>query len=287
MAAHGDSRAATRGTSQITSIGTERSYQQSLAQLAGHLQSVRGGDLRSVNAEQARDWLRERACSVAQPTIDRDRQAVEAWLSARDGAAPGIERIQAAGERGLAEESRRYTADQVQAIASHQDPHNAVATEVAYQAGLRAEELGTIAPASERPQDLREWRDDLGAGRPDTVAYTVEGKGGLTREVHLPVDTAERLESYRRPEPVTHVDRGVEHESRYAIGCGQAWSQSYSAASDRALGWSEGAHGVRHSFAQDRLETLQREGYSYENAREVISQELGHMRADITEAYLR
>lgn len=53
-----------------------------------------------------------------------------------------------------------------------------------------------------------------------------------------------------------------------------------------ALGWSRGAHGVRHSYAQERMAELQR-GLRYDDALEVVSQELGHFRPGITREYLR
>lgn len=64
-------------------------------------------------------------------------------------------------------------------------------------------------------------------------------------------------------------------------------SNSFSAASKRTLGWSHGAHGVRHTYAQTRMEELQQLGRIYQEALEIVSQELGHFRRDITEVYLR
>ncbi|MGH8490682.1 MAG: hypothetical protein ACREXS_17910 [Gammaproteobacteria bacterium] len=55
----------------------------------------------------------------------------------------------------------------------------------------------------------------------------------------------------------------------------------------RALGWSTGAHGLRHAYAQERMCELQAHGKSYNLARELVSQELGHFRGDIVEVYLR
>ncbi|MDF5425801.1 site-specific integrase, partial [Vibrio parahaemolyticus] len=50
--------------------------------------------------------------------------------------------------------------------------------------------------------------------------------------------------------------------------------------------WSTGAHGLRHSYAQERMSELQK-NMTYEKALEVVSQEMGHFRPDITEVYLR
>lgn len=103
----------------------------------------------------------------------------------------------------------------------------------------------------------------------------------------IPSRLAERLEATRRDEPARITDRGVHYESRYDIGGGQRWSNSVSAASERTLSWSTGAHGLRHSYAQERMTELQRGGLPRDQALTVVSQEMGHFRPEITEVYLR
>ncbi len=83
-------------------------------------------------------------------------------------------------------------------------------------------------------------------------------------------------------------DRNIFYQCHYAIGGGKEWSNSFSAASKRVLGWSHGAHGMRHAYAQNRMDELQQRGFFYEKALEIVSQELGHFRPGIiTECYLR
>jgi integrase len=79
----------------------------------------------------------------------------------------------------------------------------------------------------------------------------------------------------------------VNYTQNYNIGGGRAWSQSFSAASQRELGFSNGAHGLRHSYAQERMEELQRSGMNYEDAKGTVAQEVGHFDKETTEAYLR
>jgi hypothetical protein len=98
---------------------------------------------------------------------------------------------------------------------------------------------------------------------------------------------AERLDAARLTAPRGIKDRTIWYQQKYDIGGGQSWSQSFSEASVRALGWSAGGHGVRHGYAQRRLEELQIAGFSWEDALEIISQELGHFRKDVTNTYLR
>jgi integrase len=162
-----------------------------------------------------------------------------------------------------------------------------LATRIAHSAGLRAHELLTIRLAGERHASThREWSSDRFAGR-DGERFTVEGKGGLVREVLLSRELAAQLEATRLAEPQQVADRGVNYMQHYDIGGGRAWSQSFSAASQRELGFSNGAHGLRHSYAQERMEELQRNGMNYEDAKGTVAQEVGHFDKETTEAYLR
>ena len=83
--------------------------------------------------------------------------------------------------------------------------------------------------------------------------------------------------------------RSLHHHytQHYDLGGGHAWSQSVSAASQLELGWSTGAHGLRHGYAQDRVGELQGSGHGHDSALETVSQEMGHFRPDITRVYLR
>jgi integrase len=289
MAAHGESRAATRADpGSQSSVGTTRTYEAGLRGLADHLRAERAGDLRSVTADQVRDYLQGRAAQVSQSTLDRDRQAAQAWLSHRDGEAVRLVVVSSQYEgRGLAEQSRTYTPEQVAEVQAHLSERHALAAQVVAETGCRAQEVATLARPGERPATAgRDWREDRHIGR-EGVTYTVQGKGGLVREVQVSRETAERLEAVRLPEPVQVTDRGAHLTARYEVGHGQALSQAWSSASERALGWSTGIHSVRHSYAQTRLDEIQARGYSYDAAREVVAQEVGHFRSTTTEAYLR
>ncbi len=45
-------------------------------------------------------------------------------------------------------------------------------------------------------------------------------------------------------------------------------------------------HGLRYSYAQERMETLQEAGYSWNEAASMVSEELGHSREEIIHTYL-
>jgi integrase len=270
---------------QIHSIGTARAYQQVLSQAAqwlktnGHMEG-----LHRMTPTLADAYLQERAEYVRQPALDLDRQALQTLPSMAS-----LARVHSQlGRSALATGGRAYTPAQVQLITAAQTPRHALATQLAHAAGLRAHELFTLRPVAEQPASRhRLWSVTRFTGRADTVRYTVVGKGGLIREIAMPRPLAMQLEARRLPEPIPIVDRQVYYTQYYAVGGGKGWSASFRAASLRALEWSTGAHGLRHSYAQERMAELQHRGIDYPEALEVVSQEMGHFRSDITEVYLR
>jgi integrase len=264
---------------RIHSVGTARGYEQALKGFAEYLQTQHLGDLGSATVTEAQQYLEDRAEMVAQKTLDLDRQAIQMHLGIQ------LEVIKSELETVLS--TRSYTPAQVERIASAQTERNSLATQIACAAGLRAHELFTLQPARERqPSTHREWCADRFVGR-SGERYTVEGKGGLIREVLLPKDLSGRLEARRLVEPRQVTDRGVNYVQRYDLGGGRAWSQSFSSASKRELGYSTGAHGLRHSYAQARMQELQRSGMQYDEAKRTVAQEVGHFDKKTTEAYLR
>ncbi|MFQ5352539.1 MAG: hypothetical protein ACE5D3_05640, partial [Candidatus Binatia bacterium] len=100
-------------------------------------------------------------------------------------------------------------ADQVRAVLASQDPRNALASEIAWRAGLRAHELLTLRRSGEATAAThRCWSPDRFAGRYGE-RYTVTGKGGLRREVLVPRDLAARLEERKYCDAVTIRDSGT------------------------------------------------------------------------------
>jgi integrase len=275
----GQGRHDNRNDGRIHSVGTARGYEQALKGFAGYLQRYRFGDLSGATVEEAEKYLAVRAGMVTQKTLDLDRQAIQMHLGIQ------LEVIKSELETHFS--TRSYTVDQVERIASAQSEKNSLATQIAHDAGLRAHELLTLRPVEERPASThRQWGANRFAGRTGQI-YTVQGKGGLVREVMLANHLSARLEEKRLAEPKQVTDRGVKYTQHYDIGGGRAWSQSFSAASKRELGFSNGAHGLRHSYAQNRMQELQARGMGYDEAKGTVAQEVGHFAKDTTEAYLR
>ncbi len=277
----------------VESVRSVSNYESALAKVAKwqkeeHKAGREGGDLRSLTPAQAVVYLEHRGEAVGQKMLDQERQAIQLMQQHVTGKLAADERLPVVkSDLQAALSSRSYTREQIAAIAGRQGEKNALATQIAHAAGLRAHELLTLRPASERPPDERPARDEKFAVREAQERYTVIGKGGLCREVAIPHELAQRLEATRLAAPQRVTDRGVYYQSHYAIGGGQRWSNSFSQASNAALGQSTGGHGLRHSYAQERMGELQRDGLSYRDALETVSQEMGHFRDSITEVYLR
>ena len=186
-----------------------------------------------------------------------------------------------------AKTSRAYPVEQVELVADAQSFRHSLSTKLSYDAGLRAHELLTVRPLEEQPATSdRNWNSDRFFGRGDIRIYTVAGKGGLIREVAFSSGLADRIEARRLDVPRIVIDRGIYYKQFYDLGGGKQWSDSFSKASQRELGWSHGGHGLRHAYAQNRMRTLMRLGYGYEAALAIVSQEMGHFRPEITMVYL-
>jgi integrase len=272
----------------IRSVGTARNYENALVRAAEFTDAERiVGGLQGMTLSDIARFQEQRGQVVGQKTLDMERQALQAMcrhITGRLAESQTLPVLKSELTQSL--KSRAYTGQQIALVANAQRGPNALATELAHAAGLRAHELLTLRRASERAPDVRPTRAEKFLGR-DGALYTVHGKGGLTRHVLLPHPLAARLEVLRLGSPVAVNDRGVHYQQHYDLAGGHRWSSSYSAASSRALGWTAGAHGLRHSYAQERMRELQSSGLSRADALEVVSQELGHFRPDITEVYLR
>lgn len=264
---------------KIHSLGTARNYEQALTRITRWLQENKLGDLKQLNYQKSINYLELRGQYVKQKTLDQERQAIQLHL--------GIKLPVIKSELTQVLKSRAYTLEQVKLISQSQSDKYRLSTEIAFAAGLRAHELLTLRRKEERHASThRQWSPSRFLGR-EGDHYTVVGKGGLIREVLIPTFLAKQLESHRLKKPITTKDRTIFYQSYYNISGGKKWSNSFSAASKRALGWSHGAHGVRHTYAQNRMEELQKMGFNYLEALGIVSQSLGHFRPDITEIYLR
>lgn len=266
---------------KVHAVRSAINYEQALTHAAEYLKAIGSNHgLMKMTQDEARQYLIDQSVRLAQSSLDTHRRALELILGIK------LERIKS--EVDTVRSTRTYTKHHPEMVAVAQSERNALATRIALEAGLRAHELFTIRPIVEQaPSGHRRWKADLFRGREDWARYTVVGKGGLCREVRLSPRLASELEKTRLPKPVLVKDRGVIYQRHYDIGGGNAWSKSFTVASQRALGWSNGGHGLRHSYAQARLDDYQSAGYVYHDALAHVAQELGHFSPHTTEVYLR
>jgi len=273
----------------IKSVGTVRNYEQALKNVATAMVN-QGQHLRDLDHDRAISYLEQRAEEVGQKSLDIERQAIQSMFRHVTGKLDADETLKVIrSEHEQVLHSRAYTQEQTHAIADNQREQNALSTEIAYAAGLRAKELITLLPIEERPADIRQNKEPLDEkfmGR-EGQCYSVIGKGGLIREVMIPDNLVQRLEDRRLNQAIEVTDRNIIYQQNYNISAGRNWSQSFSRGSQQVLSWSNGAHGLRHTYAQERMDELRSRGLTKEYALKVVSQELGHFRPSITEIYLR
>jgi len=275
------------GDKSIKSLGSKRNYEQALTSIAKKIQLQTGAALRDLGVDDAVDYLIDRSAEVHQSTLDLERQAIEKMMllvTFKLNSRQKLPIIQSELKQIL--KSRRYTREQIHLIINHQRMQHALSSQIAYQAGLRAHELLTIRPIHQQRPDARPSLKMKFDGRPG-IKYTVVGKGGLTREINIPHNLSLLLESLKFDTPRKITDRNIYYDQYYDIGGGQKWSSSFSSACKRALGWSNGAHGLRHTYVQERMTELGILGHKREIGLKIVSQEIGHFRPSIIEIYLR
>jgi integrase len=184
--------------------------------------------------------------------------------------------------------ARDYKFSEILLLIKNLEAHNAIGILLCYYSGLRAHEVATLQRKDEcERSDTRKWTNSLFDMEDHFSVYVVTGKGGLRRHVAIPTELAEIIEDRRFSSPQKVVDRGIYYLRNYDLGFGKALSQSFSRASLKHFGWSTGLHGTRHSYAKNRIKKLLDCHYTLDQAKLIVSQELGHFRPEIVNCYLR
>lgn len=199
----------------LDSIRTIDNYRGALESVAKNMQQYGIGDsLRGMTPETANSYLEIRAEEVRQSQLNMERQAIQCMMHNVSKVLEKNDKLDASIKSKLEtiEASRSYTPEQVHAIASAQTERNALATEIAHAAGLRAHELLTLQRREERTPSDRPALESKFNGR-NGVRYTVQGKGGLIREVVLPHSLSARLEDKRLDTANIVNDRGINYRS--------------------------------------------------------------------------
>jgi len=281
---------ALRKDKTIPSIRSGENYKERLTIIGSKAAEWGLPMLRAMSVQDCINYLERRGEEVQQATLNTERLALQYTLElmgtldkTKNERLPVVK-----SELDEIKTSRAYTRDQVELIKERMGPKYQLLLDIYLETGLRAADIFTLLPIEEQTPSDRPANEEkfLGRGR-NGVPYSTDSKGGLVREVRLPPHLAERLEQFRLDKPVTIVDRDVRLEKNYDLPGGKQLSNAFYRASIRALGWSRGLHGLRHTFAQERMTELQNHGLKYERALETVSQELGHFSPNTTLVYLR
>jgi len=153
-------------------------------------------------------------------------------------------------------------------IASISNENHKIAASVQYEGGARIHEASLIK------------NEQLGGFGPDKITgecvgqIRIEGKGGKERTLAVSTET------YR------NIEKVIERDGEYRIDKND-YRHSLREAAEKVGQEYNGSHGLRWSYAQERMEEAQENGRTYEQALVEVSHEMGHERADITEHYLR
>ncbi|MCA3027714.1 MAG: site-specific integrase [Rhodocyclaceae bacterium] len=267
-------------TIKIAGVGTERTTRGCVKRYIEWQRAVLHKDWSETSLSNVIAYLNERAEVVAQATLDVDRLALQRVLRFE------IPFVVSKVPTVLA--PRAYQPLHVGVLCKFANTELAFSIGLAANGGLRAAELLSLAPADLVAEDRRPWHEDRFAGREDAFElFTVSGKGGLKRGVAIPKILALRLHQKRLAAPRSFVDREVRGVQYFDLLGGHRFSHYFSQHSTSLLGFSSGAHGLRHYFAQRRLVELQKAGLTGPEALQVLANELGHFSVTNTRKYLR
>jgi integrase len=269
---------------KIHSLGTLRTYKPLARDLVRLLRCVmpanKDGSVRKLRAAsdlEVKVTIEVLADGCTKTTLQQYRACAEVLL--------GRPVPQVKAQLQVARPARTYNGAEVKRIVDFCSESVALPVTLCYAGGLRAAEIATLAPPGERkPSGHRIWSPNRFVGLQNFEIWTVIGKGGLCREVAIPTELADALRvSIVATQQLK--DRGINRLIRFDVAQGQSLSQAFTYASKKAMNFSNGIHGLRHSYAQFRQIQLRRAGVGQDIANLVVSQEMGHFRPSITNAY--
>ncbi len=277
---HGSSRAQEDNLVRkfIRSLGTESKYKSCITVFLKWCRT-NGFNTSHITADVGLLFLQQGANKWSQKTLDGYRQALNLVF--------GLELEYVLSGKPTILYPRAYRIEQILFLMQKASNDLSLSIAISAFAGLRALELDTICSSNELSEDDRDWIAQRFEGMDSGVSYVVTGKGGLRRKIFLSVVLSQEMELRRLEYPTKKTSRKIHYTKRYDLTGGQMFSQQFSRLSKSVFGWSTGAHGLRHTYAQSRLDYLQRQGYAWRDALEIVSQEMGHFSINNTLAYFR
>jgi integrase len=280
-ASHGSQHRAESSTAlrSIKSIGTERTYRTCIHDYLQWREHQRLPIKGPHWAAEIQAYLQDAAEIQSQKSLDQKRQALQCVFQVD---LPRYQSVQISTFQG-----KDLTNEELASILDKQSDRVKFSTMLCLDAGLRAQELHTIRPVDEQARSVgRSWRDDLFIHRETFTKYSVWGKGGLRRVVAVSLPLAQQLEALRLSQPRSIQDREVDRIVYYDLVGGQSFSSLFSISAKQALGFTIGAHALRHRWAKRRFAALVKNAVPAKEALAILSQESGHFRPSISIPYL-
>lgn len=276
----------------LRSDRTVQRYQGDLGRAAEYIQKkysvTRLKDITQIQAQQYIDErLKEKICVR---TIQGYAKALELLPLVKKLTTPS-RRID---PKDKPQKSRAYTIDQIKEIQKNiSSPATKLATQIILESGCRTQDLASMCLASERPlKNARHTKLHLDrfAGREEWIKVSFIGKGGHEYISTISPQTAKEIKKFRLYEPRDFRERNQENvvtKQYYDIPAGWHLSSLWTEASKRTFGFSRGIHGLRHTFAQERVKAMQKCNMTWDKILECVSQQMGHYRAEQVKVYLR
>ena len=148
------------------------------------------------------------------------------------------------------------------------EPLHVLVAKIQLEGGARIEGVALI----KKEQLLGIRLDDI-TNSEKGIIFTKE-KGGKEGEVLISLNTYKKLEKYLLKTNILKIDR-------------QKYYKDLKQAAQKSNEVTEASHGLRWNFAKRRMFEYAKAGYSYEQSLQLVSNEMKHNRASITEHYLR
>lgn len=259
----------------IYSYKTANAYRSIWGQIATHVRSEFGQkDMEKLTGEHMQSFLQSKIeAGVAHATYQRYSAACQKLESALNKFADqkgtgqtydfqsAISSANKIGGTLQRFEGSRAYAQPGRLIAHLQTPAHQIAAKIQHEGGARVRETARIRVDQLRPGNIIHL-DRVGA------------KGGKERDIHVSADTYQQLRNHIQK----HGAFEINHDT---------YRQDLKQAAKQTNQEYTGSHGLRWNYAQERMTEVQRKGETYEQGLTRVSGEMGHIRADITEHYLR
>lgn len=268
----------------IYSYNTADTYKDTWHQFANYAkEELNLKDIEKTSAAHVQLYLESRISEgVALATVAKEAAALSKLESALNLYSTKYEK----GNQYNFREAIRETIKEARHELPKADPHRAygspeqiigaignvkhqIAAQSQLESGARVHEISLV-----KPDQLRGIGQDR-VTREKCGRIEIQGKGGKIRELRVSLETFGKISSIIKAEGKFGIDKN-EYRADLRNAC-ESSGEKYT-----------GSHGLRWTFAQDRMESLQSDYcMSYEESLREVSHDLGHERPDITEHYLR